>query len=106
MVCLREIRNSPHAQDWVNWVHQGYLDFVVPMNYTPREDRLSEWIGNQKTLVNGKIPLYAGLGSYMLNRPEQLKRQIDICRRQGLDGYVLYNYDSGIKKNLFSAVAD
>ncbi len=101
-----DIAMNDYAQDWVSWVHDGYLDFVVPMNYTPKDERLTEWIENQKVLVRGKIPLYAGLGSYMLNRPEQLHRQIDICRRQGVDGYVLYSYDDNAKKNFFSTISN
>lgn len=99
-----DIAMKDYAQDWVRWVREGFLDFVVPMNYTANEDRLEEWVGRQRGLVNGRIPLYAGLGSYMLNRPEQLNRQIEICRRAGLPGYVLYNYDERLKQRFLSEV--
>lgn len=101
-----DIAMDDYAQDWVKWVREGYLDFVVPMNYTTKDERLAEWITNQKALISGKVPLYAGIGAYMMNRPDQLSRQIQICRREGTDGYVLYSYDSSLKKKFLQAVPD
>jgi len=93
-----------YAQDWPKWVQEGYLDFVVPMNYTPDNNLLGRWIDNQKDLVNGRIPIYAGLGSYMLDRPDQLNNQIETCRRAGLPGYVLYNYDERLETRFLSDI--
>lgn len=87
-----------YAQDWGEWVKAGYLDFVVPMNYTSKDDTLKGWVEEQQELVNGRVPVYSGLGSYMLNEPEQLNRQINICRKAGLSGYILYNYDERLKR--------
>jgi len=101
-----EVGLKEYAQDWVEWVRAGYLDFVVPMNYTPDEERLAEWISCQQELVGGRAPIYAGLGSYMLNRPEQINRQIAICRNARLPGYVLYSYDELLKKRFLSEISD
>ncbi len=101
-----EVGVSNYAQDWIQWVKEGYLDFVVPMNYTPDNNHLRSWIENQKELVGGKIPLYAGLGSYMLNRPKQLNQQIEICRELGLPGYVLFNYDERLKLHFLPEIAN
>ena len=81
----------------MEWARAGYLDFVVPMNYTSDEGRLAGWIARQQEQVGGRVPIYAGLGSYMLNQPQQLNRQIAICRKAHLPGYVLYNYDERLK---------
>ncbi|MBI4026151.1 MAG: family 10 glycosylhydrolase [Verrucomicrobia bacterium] len=93
-----------YGQDWVGWVHEGYLDFVVPMNYTTRPRLLRAWIDDQRSLVNGRIPLYAGIGSYMLNRPDELNQQIAICRQAGLPGFVLYNYDERLRQRFLTEV--
>jgi uncharacterized lipoprotein YddW (UPF0748 family) len=92
-----DVAKRDYAQDWVTWVREGYLDFVVPMNYTVDAHKLQSWVSSQQRLVDQKIPLYAGLGSYMLNQPEQLYEQINLCREAGLSGYVLYNYDERLK---------
>jgi len=99
-----ETATRDYAQDWGRWVQEGCLDFVVPMNYTPNDDRLRSWLENQKQLVNGRIPLYAGLGSYLLNRPEQLNRQINLCREMGLPGYVLFNYDERLERRFLPEI--
>jgi uncharacterized lipoprotein YddW (UPF0748 family) len=91
-----DVGYDDYGQDWVRWVREGYLDFVVPMNYTLEEGRLSEWIATQKRLIGGSIPLYAGIGSYMLSGSRQLSRQIDVCRQHQLKGFVLYSYDEDL----------
>lgn len=99
-----EVGLNDYAQDWVRWIHEGYLDFVVPMNYTTSDRRLLEWIENQQQLIKGKVPLYAGIGSYMLKTSSQVNRQINVCRQAGLGGYVLYSYDEAAKDNLLSEI--
>jgi uncharacterized lipoprotein YddW (UPF0748 family) len=91
-----------YAQDWVRWVKDGYLDFVVPMNYTTNPRALEGWIEEQRDLVDERVPIYSGLGSYMLDSPRQLNQQIDICRKAGLPGYVLYNYDERLRRRFLS----
>jgi uncharacterized lipoprotein YddW (UPF0748 family) len=99
-----EVGKNDYCQDWVKWVREGYLDFIVPMNYTTNEGILEAWISTQQGLVKEKIPLYAGLGSYMLKGSDQLNRQVDICRRAGLPGFVLYSYDEQVRHNFISKI--
>ncbi|MDD2708083.1 MAG: family 10 glycosylhydrolase [Verrucomicrobiae bacterium] len=92
-----DVGRRDYAQDWVRWMKLGYLDFVVPMNYTSDEDRLEDWLEEQRGLAGNGVPVYCGLGSYMLNQPRQLNNQINLCRNMGMPGYVLYNYDERLK---------
>lgn len=87
-----DIGRSEFGQDWVKWVKAGYLDFVCPMSYTTSETTLRKWTRKQKKLVAGKVPIYAGLGVYMMKKPAQLNRQLKIVREEDLPGYVLYNF--------------
>jgi uncharacterized lipoprotein YddW (UPF0748 family) len=101
-----DVGYSDYAQDWPRWVRSGYLDFVVPMNYT-RDDRLlADWIDNQKGDVGGKVPVYAGIGSYKLGSSRELNRQINIVRAKGLPGYVLYSYDEGLKTRFLDEIVN
>ncbi len=101
-----EVGEKDYGQDWVQWVRSGYLDFVVPMDYTKNDDIFAEWIKNQQEIVGGKIPLYAGIGSYMHRTSEQLNRQIHLCRKTGLSGYVLYSYDELFNSNYLMKVSN
>ena len=101
-----EIAYQDYAQNWPLWVRSGYLDFVVPMDYTSDEHRLAGWLDSHKEEVNGRIPVYAGIGSYMLDSPRQLNRQINIVRAKGLPGYVLYNYDERLKARFLGEIAN
>jgi uncharacterized lipoprotein YddW (UPF0748 family) len=101
-----EVGLKDYCQDWPRWVRKGYLDFVVPMNYTTSDDNLYEWIAHQQGLIGNKVPLYAGLGSYMLRNADQFNRQIDVCRRSGLQGYVMYSYDEQVRRNLLRYVSN
>ncbi|MCC7519707.1 MAG: family 10 glycosylhydrolase [Verrucomicrobiae bacterium] len=101
-----DVGYNDYAQDWPRWVKNGYLDFVVPMNYTRNDRQLAAWIEAQREGVNGKIPLYAGIGAYQLDSPRQLNRQINIVRAQGLSGYVLYSYDEAVKSRFFEEIVN
>ena len=80
------------GQDWPRWVKNGYLDFVCPMSYTTSEIALRKWTRKQKREVDGKVPIYPGLGVYMMSKPSQLNQQLRVIREEGMPGYVLYNF--------------
>ncbi|NUN93354.1 MAG: family 10 glycosylhydrolase [Verrucomicrobiae bacterium] len=101
-----DVAYKTYAQDWPRWVRNGDLDFIVPMNYTPDHDLFMEWIENQKDDVGGRVPIYAGIGAYKLDRTRDLNRQINIVRAKGLPGYVLYSYDEGVRSRLSDEIAN
>jgi uncharacterized lipoprotein YddW (UPF0748 family) len=88
------VGRDEYGQDWPSWVRKGYLDFVCPMSYTKVDSNLRKWTGMQIAAVDGRVPIYPGLGAYMLKTPSQLNSQINIVRQAGLPGYVLYNADN------------
>ena len=80
-------------QDWTLWAREGWLDFVVPMNYTADADRFTRDMKEQIPNVAGHIPFAAGIGTYLQKSPEDVAKQIEIARRNGADGYVLFAYN-------------
>lgn len=80
-------------QDWTKWAREGWLDFVVPMDYTADTARFSKDLDEQIPNVAGHIPLAAGIGSYLIKSPEEVAKQIEIARAKGADGYVLFAYN-------------
>ncbi len=78
-------------QDWDRWVREGWLDFAVPMNYTPDKalfrKRLDEYLENlpqDKYLV--------GVALYNQNPKQSIPK---IAQVQALEnsGFVLFSYN-------------
>ncbi|MBI3911827.1 MAG: family 10 glycosylhydrolase [Armatimonadetes bacterium] len=80
-------------QDWPLWVEQGWLDFVVPMDYTPDPETFTAAVEAQVALTRGRIPLLAGIGSYLQPSAQGVVRQVEIAREQGAAGFVLFAYN-------------
>jgi uncharacterized lipoprotein YddW (UPF0748 family) len=92
------------GQDWVYWAHKGYVDFLCPMNYTRDPTLLDKWIRDQQRLIKGKVPIYCGLGAYMLASPQQLNDQIAVTRRANLSGFVVFAYNPQFRQVMLPGV--
>jgi uncharacterized lipoprotein YddW (UPF0748 family) len=78
------------GQDWVKWCKAGWLDFVCPMDYADSDTRFTNLVKNQVALVAGKVPVYAGIGQFIMP-DDQVVGQMEIARREGAKGFVLFN---------------
>lgn len=101
--------NAELSADVVTWcTTEGYADYICPQIYfsldNPAltfEDALSDW--TELDFAPG-VALYAGLAGYKagsdadsgtwLDRNDILKTQIEIIRKEGLDGFILYSFSS------------
>jgi len=88
----------PDSLDWVNqdwkvWMDEGLLDFVCPMDYTASADELEGMVARQVELVAGKIPLYPGIGEFIIPDTRILLGQMERARRLGADGFTLFCYE-------------
>jgi uncharacterized lipoprotein YddW (UPF0748 family) len=84
------------GQDWVAWVKAGYLDFVCPMDYTESDLAFSTLVANQLKLVDGRIPIYPGIGATASNSglsPDRVVGQIHHARGLGAAGFTVFNLD-------------
>ncbi len=82
------------GQDWVAWVKAGYLDFVCPMDYTQSDMEFEDLVANQAKFIEGRIPLYPGIGAWRLS-PDRTVGQIYHARRLGAQGFTIFNLDQG-----------
>jgi len=82
-------------QDWPAWVQAGALDFICFMDYTVKADELRKRLASHRQLIHGQIPVYAGLGSFLMKDPETLIDQIQLARSEAADGFLAYAYDRG-----------
>lgn len=78
------------AQATVEWIHEGLLDFVCPMDYTNSADELERLLRAQLAETAGRIPLYAGIGSWKHADSTQTISQIQLARALGADGFVCF----------------
>ena len=81
------------AQDWVRWVEEGWLDAICPMDYTPDVECLRRAVQQQVALAGGRVPVYAGLGAFILPSPRELATQIQVARESGATGFCTFSYD-------------
>ena len=87
------------GQNWVKWIQDGVIDFVVPMayNYEPGElvplaQRITRMVGAGRFLMG--LPVYGG-------RERYLGYSVSLLRREGVLGYALFSYNE-LEKEPFS----
>ena len=91
------------GQDWVAWVKAGYVDFLCPMDYTQSDTELANMVANQLKLVEGRVPLYAGIGAWRLGTPDRVIGQVLAARSLGAAGFTVFNLDAGAAADLLPA---
>jgi uncharacterized lipoprotein YddW (UPF0748 family) len=81
------------AQDWMTWAHEGYLDLLCPMDYTSSVEVLRRKLEPQVEVIDGVIPVYAGIGVSPSRSatPVNLSQQIVAARELGADGFLLFS---------------
>ncbi len=92
------------AQDWPVWVRNGWVDWIIPMNYTDNPAQLEGWLTLQRAQPGVAARLVSGLGPITTNAelsPAQLLQQMETARRLGTRGYVLFRLDSSLPDRLF-----
>ncbi len=79
-------------QDWRGWLDRDLIDVVCPMAYAPDRATFAAEIGTARAAA-GRHPLWAGIGAYRLS-PSDVVGNVATARRLGVDGVVLFSYDS------------
>ncbi|RMH20918.1 MAG: hypothetical protein D6701_03320 [Gemmatimonadetes bacterium] len=83
-------------QDWPSWVAEGLLDVVAPMAYTPDDERFRSLVADAVERA-GPRRVWAGIGAYQTT-PQGTLDKIDIARRQGAHGVLLFSYDWAVSE--------
>ena len=68
------------------------VDAICPMTYTADAALFASQIAAARGLA-GRHPLWAGIGAYRLS-PAQIVDGVQIARRLGVDGIILFSYES------------
>jgi uncharacterized lipoprotein YddW (UPF0748 family) len=97
------------GQDWVVWAKAGYVDFLCPMDYTASDESFADLVANQVSLVEGRVPIYAGIGATATKPPLpalQVLAQIQKARSLGASGFVIFNLDGKTIETIAPAVGN
>ena len=84
-------------QDWQRWVAEGLLDALCPMVYTTDPDAYRAELAALADRVHD-TRIWVGIGAYRLTARETVTR-IGVARRHGVDGIVLFSYDSLVERS-------
>ncbi len=88
------------AQDWPVWIADELLDFVCPMDYSQDDQAFMALVSNQLRLVDGRIPLYPGIGQWRLTE-DRTVGQIFLARQLGVPGFTIFDLSA---ESIHSAV--
>jgi uncharacterized lipoprotein YddW (UPF0748 family) len=87
-----EVALRDKLQDWRTWLENGFIDALCPMAYTQEPSVFAAQIADVQSLAAGR-PVWAGIGAYRLSARETIDN-IATARRLGVNGIVLFSYDS------------
>ncbi len=91
------------GQDWRLWVTNGILDFVCPMDYTTSLSYFTNVVAQQLTYVAGRVPVYPGIGAYVLPSDGTLA-QLQHTRAANTHGFIIFELSPAAVTNLFPAL--
>ena len=86
-----------YYQDWDRWIKEDWLDFVVPMNYSPDEDTFRQNNDQYREL----LPLdkyLVGIALYNQSEDQVMQKITQVIATKNL-GFVLFSYDQLKKMN-------
>lgn len=92
------------AQDWKLWLDRGYLDYVCTMTYTPDLRDFENRVRGQQRSVANRNQVVVGIGSYKLERMNDLMAEINLTRQLGAPGFVLFSYDDSEARQFLPAL--
>lgn len=102
-LCIRSV-----GQDWGQWVEQGHVDLICPMNYNNDPEKFAALCTMQAALPGAAGRLLPGIGvtaaESRLDAVAVLD-QIAIARQAGASGYVLFDLNHTLEENILPVLA-
>jgi uncharacterized lipoprotein YddW (UPF0748 family) len=83
------------SQDWKLWLECGLLDALCPMAYTTDTEVFKRQIQKARAFAMGR-QIWAGVGAYQMP-VEGAVEKIETARAIGVEGIVLFSYDSMVQ---------
>jgi uncharacterized lipoprotein YddW (UPF0748 family) len=91
------------GQDWRQWITDGLVDFLCPMDYTTAMTSFTNSVAQQLTYAAGRIPIYPGIGAFLLE-PDGFLAQLQETRAAHTGGFMVFELSPDAVANLLPAV--
>jgi len=95
------------GQDWVNWIQDGIVDFLCPMDYTDDFDNFENLVTDQLSFSQGLVPIYPGIGASSSSSnmgPDGVIVQLQTTRDLHTGGFIIFNYDRNLAESTLPAL--
>jgi uncharacterized lipoprotein YddW (UPF0748 family) len=95
------------GQDWMPWLSQDLVDFVVPMNYTENLNRFTSLLGGQLQGRGAAGRIVPGIGVEATESSlaaDQVIEQIAAARTLGVNRFVLFDLNPGLRDRILPAL--
>lgn len=89
------LAKNNYYQDWLSWIKNDWVDFVVPMNYTQKNQTFNNILSEIKNSLDkdeyNKVLI--GIGIWKQS-PKNASYKINLVKDQNLTGVVLFSYNT------------
>ncbi len=96
------------GQDWESWIEQGYLDYVMPMNYTESRLAYDSLIVQQTHSPRQAGKVVGGIGvtasESRLDSADVID-QVNALRARGAAGFALFDLDATLETEILPVLA-
>jgi uncharacterized lipoprotein YddW (UPF0748 family) len=89
------------GQDWPAWADQRLADIFCPMIYTQSASLFEKYVREAVAIIDKKAWVLPGIATTSVHNtstPDDVIRQVEICRRAGADGMTFFRLGSGQKE--------
>ena len=93
-----------YGQNWIGWLTEGIVDFVVTMSYYPDTEQFFT-VMSESLQKADKRKIIAGIGIYKLT-PKKTAEQIALVHDMNLLGYCFFSYTTLLENPQFSPSLD
>jgi uncharacterized lipoprotein YddW (UPF0748 family) len=87
-----DLAREGRAQDWKLWLDRNYLNYVVTMSYTANLRDFEDRVRHQQARAP-RNQVAIGIASYKCQEMSTLMSEINLVRRLGAPGFVLFSWD-------------
>ncbi len=92
------------GQNWVSWINDGIVNFVVTMTYFPETAWVEDVLNDSLNKVDRR-KVVGGIGAYKLT-PEETAEQVKLMHNLNLLGYSIFSYSTFIENPHFAESLD
>lgn len=89
------LAKNNYYQNWLSWIKNDWVDFVVPMNYTQKNQTFNNILSEIKNSLDkdeyNKVLI--GIGIWKQS-PKNASYKINLVKEQNLTGVVLFSYNT------------